>query len=254
MCNKGDSCQSEYSAPVRTPKKERMKHDYTPQLLNQVLDTIASMKDANGSPPQKIMQRLVTAHNVPAKKVQLVVKKALRSGIKSGLIKEVPGGKYKLGMDKRDYKVLKKFQKLEEEIGSELPVRQVRRRRKRSKRSKRRKRTGRSRRRRSRSRRRRRHSEDIDENTEKKKSSSDTRRKSKKADADPEEGTSGQKSSKSIEEEPGRKYADDSGDEKERVHESDLSYGSDHCLYGNPALDHHNDSCSHHRYDPNTYC
>ncbi|CAH1972046.1 unnamed protein product [Acanthoscelides obtectus] len=249
--------------------KQKMTSDSKPQVLAQVLDTIASMRDVNGSPPQKIMQRLMVAHKVPAKKAELVFKKALRSGVKFGLIKQVPGGKYKLGMDKKDYQVFKKFQKLEANMQDDLPLRQVPRRRRRSKRG-RKSRKGRRRRRR-------RHYEgdfkdvddegnassaksstdDEDTKEKNKKHSSDKKRRLSKADGLKREdsGTSArQKSSKSIKDEPIPKY-DDSGDEKDRIHESDLSCGSDHCLYRNQAMDHahHHDLCQHHAYDPNSY-
>nr|CAI5827526.1 unnamed protein product [Callosobruchus analis] len=71
-------CQPAQTSPIRMNRRKKMKCDYKPQVLSQVLDTIASMRDSNGSPPQKIMQRLMAAHKIPAKKVELVVKKALR--------------------------------------------------------------------------------------------------------------------------------------------------------------------------------
>ncbi|VEN60137.1 unnamed protein product [Callosobruchus maculatus] len=46
-------CQPSQPPPVRMPKnnRNRMRLDYNPpQVLSQVLDTIASMKDTSGSP------------------------------------------------------------------------------------------------------------------------------------------------------------------------------------------------------------
>ncbi|XP_074031954.1 uncharacterized protein [Leptinotarsa decemlineata] len=114
-------------------------------FLTEVMDTIASLRDSKGSPPDKILDHIVSSRRTPLKNASLQVKKALRTGLKTGLLKEV-SGKFKLGLDPRDYAVFKNFRQLERSGG--LPLRESRRGRKgRRKRGRSRKRRGKKKRR-----------------------------------------------------------------------------------------------------------
>lgn len=92
-------------------------------FLTEVMDTIASLKDSKGSPADKILDRIIYRRRSPLKNASLKVKKALKTGLKSGLIKEV-GGKFKLGLGNADYAIFKNFKKLD---AGGFPTRQLRR-------------------------------------------------------------------------------------------------------------------------------
>ncbi|XP_057665002.1 luc7-like protein 3 isoform X2 [Diorhabda carinulata] len=93
-------------------------------FLTEVMDTIASFKDSKGSPPDKILDRIISQRKTPLKNPSLRVKKALKNGLESGLLKEI-NGKFKLGLGSKDYAIFKNFRTLG---GRDLPFKEFRRR------------------------------------------------------------------------------------------------------------------------------
>lgn len=118
--------------------------DYKSKLMSEVLNCIADLKDVKGSPQHKIVDYILLSKKIPAKKAEILVKQTLKSGVRSGLIKEIDG-KYKLGMDRKEYNVLKGMYSEGKKAGS-LPIMESRRRRAKRRRSRRRSRSRRGRR------------------------------------------------------------------------------------------------------------
>ncbi|KAJ8959587.1 hypothetical protein NQ318_021765 [Aromia moschata] len=108
------------------------KSSHQPRLLTAVMEAIASLKEGKGSTQKKIIEQVQTSlssKNASVRNVMVQIRRAIRHGVESGLIKQKGGEK----IDK----------------GGDAPVREHRRR-------------GRRRRRRSRRRRRRRRSMEDD--------------------------------------------------------------------------------------------
>lgn len=111
-----------------------------PAVLTDIMDTIASLKESKGSPADRILDHMVSQRKAPIRNASFRIKKALKAGLKTGLLKET-GGKFKLGLAPKDYAVFKSFRLLEKRPGSiGLPVIEHRRRRGRRSRSRRRRR------------------------------------------------------------------------------------------------------------------
>lgn len=84
-----------------------------PRMLNEVMDAIANLKESKGSTMRKIMNQMdsnFTFTRKPLKPTALPIMKALRHGVETGLIRRNKG-KFKLGLDPKDYAVYKTFQK-----------------------------------------------------------------------------------------------------------------------------------------------
>lgn len=94
-----------------------MKSVIQPQILSEVIQTLAKFKDSKGSLPSKIIKHIQASTNLPPTKI----KRALITGLKSGVIKAV-GGKFKLGLQRNELAVFRSFLK------SDASARQVRRR------------------------------------------------------------------------------------------------------------------------------
>ncbi|KAJ8936392.1 hypothetical protein NQ318_010799 [Aromia moschata] len=125
------------------------KSSHQPRLLTAVMEAIASLKEGKGSTQKKIIEQVQTSlssKNASVRNVMVQIRRAIRHGVESGLIKQ-KGGKFRLGLASKDYAVFRNFQKIDK--GGDAPVREHRRR-------------GRRRRRRSRRRRRRRRSMEDD--------------------------------------------------------------------------------------------
>lgn len=117
-----------------------------PRLLTAVMEAIANLKEGRGSTQKRIIdqvQCLLTANKMSLRNPTIHIKKALRHGVHTGLIKQ-KGGKFKLGLDSKDYAIFKEFQKLRKK--KELPLREHRRGRRRRKKSRKRRRRRRRRR------------------------------------------------------------------------------------------------------------
>lgn len=111
-----------------------------PRLLTAVMEAIANLKEGSGSTQKRIIdqvQCLLSANKMTFRNPVVHIKKALRHGVQTGLIKQ-KAGKFRLGLDSKDYAIFKNFQKLRKK--KELPLREHRRRRKRSRRRRRRRR------------------------------------------------------------------------------------------------------------------
>ncbi|XP_066153040.1 uncharacterized protein [Euwallacea fornicatus] len=111
-----------------------------PQLLLNVMEVIADMKERTGSTQKKIVERIL--QQLPStntsKNMVLKVRRALEYGLQSGLIKHI-GGKYSLGLKKHDFAICRKFtDPNSDNNGSKRRRRRGRRRRRRRSRSKRR--------------------------------------------------------------------------------------------------------------------
>lgn len=84
-----------------------------PKMLNEVMDAIASLKEPKGSTMRKILNQMETNllfNKKPFKLTSQPIMKALRHGVEMGLIRR-NRGKFKLGLDPKDYAVYKTFQK-----------------------------------------------------------------------------------------------------------------------------------------------
>lgn len=84
-----------------------------PRMLNEVMDAIANLKETKGSTMRRILNQMETNHvfnKKPAKLSAQPIMKALRHGVDMGLIRRNQG-KFKLGLDPKDYAVYKTFQK-----------------------------------------------------------------------------------------------------------------------------------------------
>lgn len=108
-------------------------------ILTEVMDTIANLNDSKGSSADKILDRIIYRRRSPLKNASIRVKKALKTGLKHGLIREV-GGKFKLGLGTTSYAAYKNFK-------GRLPIKELRRRggRRRGRRRSKRRRRGRRR-------------------------------------------------------------------------------------------------------------
>ncbi|XP_018576411.1 splicing regulatory glutamine/lysine-rich protein 1-like [Anoplophora glabripennis] len=114
-----------------------------PRLLTAVMEAIANLKEGRGSTQKRIIdqvQCLLSANKMTFRNPVVHIKKALRHGVHTGLIKQ-KGGKFRLGLDSKDYAIFKNFQKLKKR---EHPVREHKRGKRRRKRSKRRRKRRRS--------------------------------------------------------------------------------------------------------------
>ncbi|KAJ8916838.1 hypothetical protein NQ315_005845 [Exocentrus adspersus] len=101
------------------------------RLLTAVMEAIAELKEGHGSTQKRIIERvqdLLTTNNLSFKNPAAHIRKALMQGVQTGLIKH-KGGKFKLGLDSKDYAIFKSFQK--RKTRKELPVKELRRRRRR---------------------------------------------------------------------------------------------------------------------------
>lgn len=110
-----------------------------PALLAHVIKAIADLKDHNGSSTKNIIGqvRAYAAQMSPLpRNLTMQVRSALRHGLDTGLLKH-RGGKYRLGLDARDYATYRNFKKLGV---ADYPYRQHRRRRRKGKKSRRRRR------------------------------------------------------------------------------------------------------------------
>lgn len=84
-----------------------------PRMLNEVMDAIANLKEPKGSTMRRILNQMETNYvfNKKTWKVSAQpIMKALRHGVEMGLIRRNKG-KFKLGLDPKDYAVYKTFQK-----------------------------------------------------------------------------------------------------------------------------------------------
>lgn len=84
-----------------------------PKMLDDILDAIAILKDPKGSTMKRIMNQMesnYTLNKKSGKVTTLPIIKALRVGVEMGLIKRNKG-KFKLGLDPKDYAVYKTFQR-----------------------------------------------------------------------------------------------------------------------------------------------
>ncbi|KAG5865172.1 hypothetical protein JTB14_015871 [Gonioctena quinquepunctata] len=86
------------------------------------MDSIASLKESKGSAPNRIQDHVVSGRRNPLKNARFQITKALSTGLKTGLLREV-SGKYKLGLDPRDYALCS----LGKNIGGVLPVEETKR-------------------------------------------------------------------------------------------------------------------------------
>ncbi|KAG5882678.1 hypothetical protein JTB14_026089 [Gonioctena quinquepunctata] len=93
------------------------------------MDSIATLKEFKGSAPNRIQDHIVSGQRNPLKNARFQIKNALKTGLKTGLLREVCG-KFKLGLDPKDYTVFKNFCRLEKNKGV-LPVRESKRSRRR---------------------------------------------------------------------------------------------------------------------------
>ncbi|XP_030764110.1 serine/arginine-rich splicing factor 11-like isoform X1 [Sitophilus oryzae] len=88
-----------------------------PRLLPNVMEAIAHLKEKRGSTQKQIIEHL--AHLLKkgnaVRNVTMQVRRALEHGINSGLIKQ-KGGKYSLGLDKRDYAIFRRFRQIDEPL------------------------------------------------------------------------------------------------------------------------------------------
>ncbi|KAJ8946793.1 hypothetical protein NQ314_008776 [Rhamnusium bicolor] len=100
--------------PKTTESNSSMKRSgHQPRLLTAVMEAIANLKDGKGSTQKRIIdqvQCLLNSKNVSLRNVTVHIRKALKHGVESGLIKQ-KGGKFKLGLDTKDYAIFKSFQK-----------------------------------------------------------------------------------------------------------------------------------------------
>lgn len=82
-----------------------------PKMLNEVMDAIANLKEPKGSTMKRIVNQLEANFMLSRKSIKMTpIIKALKHGVKMGLIKRHKG-KFKLGLDPKDYAVYKTFQK-----------------------------------------------------------------------------------------------------------------------------------------------
>lgn len=84
-----------------------------PRMLNEVMDAIANLREPKGSTMRRILNQMETNYVFNKKPVKVSaqpVMKALRHGVDMGLIRRNKG-KFKLGLDPKDYAVYKTFQK-----------------------------------------------------------------------------------------------------------------------------------------------
>ncbi|CAG9863165.1 unnamed protein product [Phyllotreta striolata] len=93
---------------VKPPRPPEDPPTSSPIILTQVMDTIAQLKDTHGSPVDSIVKYMSSHGPEFVKNSNLKIKKALKTGLKSGLLKETHG-KFKLGLTPKDYSVLKSF-------------------------------------------------------------------------------------------------------------------------------------------------
>lgn len=120
-----------------------------PRLLNEVMEAIASLRETKGSTMKRIIDQVEASMKMRKKNVKhnpLPIVKALKHGVQTGLIKR-KNGKYKLGLDAKDYSVYKNFQRMMHFDEGYREARGRRRRRRRSRSRRRRGRRGRRRRR-----------------------------------------------------------------------------------------------------------
>lgn len=108
-----------------------------PRMLNEVMDAIADLKESQGSTMRQILKHVGshTGNKRSSKVSSQPVLKALKQGIEMGLIKRNKG-KFKLGMDSKDFAVYKIFQK--KQLSSKALVDRSGRRRRRRRTSRRR--------------------------------------------------------------------------------------------------------------------
>ncbi|XP_057665003.1 probable splicing factor, arginine/serine-rich 7 [Diorhabda carinulata] len=93
-------------------------------FLGEVMDTIANFKDSKGSPPDKILGAIVSQKKVPIRNPSLQMRKALKNGLETGLLKEM-NGKFKLCLSNREYSRFKNFAMMRTK---QLRIREFRRR------------------------------------------------------------------------------------------------------------------------------
>lgn len=92
----------------------RNKNKNLPHLFNEVLDSIAILKESKGSSEKSILNQVDTILHIRRqhlKKSIASIHRALRHGLKTGLLK-LKNGKYCLGMSQADYNIYRKVQKL----------------------------------------------------------------------------------------------------------------------------------------------
>ncbi|CAH0561209.1 unnamed protein product [Brassicogethes aeneus] len=86
---------------------------YRQKLLPQVMQVIADLAEANGSTMKSISTQLQGQNLVKPNNLPVQVKRALKQGLETGLIKQ-RSGKYRLGLDAKDYAIYKSFMMMEE--------------------------------------------------------------------------------------------------------------------------------------------
>ncbi|CAH0561208.1 unnamed protein product [Brassicogethes aeneus] len=77
------------------------------------MQVIADLGEANGSTMKSISTQLQEHNLVKPSNLPVQVKRALKQGLETGLIKQ-RSGKYRLGLDAKDYAIYKSFMMMEE--------------------------------------------------------------------------------------------------------------------------------------------
>ncbi|XP_074030974.1 uncharacterized protein isoform X1 [Leptinotarsa decemlineata] len=96
---------------MKTIMKTRNPH---PRLFNEVLDAIAHLREKKGSSTKTIMSQVDSILSMKRKQLRSDANqfyKALKHGLATGLITE-KSGRYRLGLQPREYKVFRDFQRM----------------------------------------------------------------------------------------------------------------------------------------------
>ncbi|CAH1183381.1 unnamed protein product [Phaedon cochleariae] len=84
-----------------------------PRFFDEVLDAIATLKDARGTPAKRVIEKVERNLSKKAsfKNPAAQIQKALKFGVDKGLITE-SGGHFKLGLNNKEYKLYKDFKRM----------------------------------------------------------------------------------------------------------------------------------------------